>query len=157
RDGAQPYLTWNDRGIAVSSFALVDQPPTGQRVELNGTWYPQGGGDLHVRADRVSLDALTAKEGEPALVGGTADIDAFVRGTRERPIVTGRLTVTDGRIWRVSFQQVAGRVDYGDGAFQVDLRMDQRPDVWLTAVGSVPLGLFYPGMPEKAIDVRVTS
>jgi translocation-and-assembly-module (TAM) inner membrane subunit TamB-like protein len=156
-EGTQPYLLWNDRGLGVSYLALVDQAATGQRLEFNGTWYPEGGGDLHVRADRVSLDALFSKEGEPALYGGTADIDAFLRGTRERPIVSGRLTVTDGRVWRVSYQQLAGRVDYADGAFQVDLRLDQRPGVWLTAVGSAPLGLFYPDMPERSVDIKLIS
>jgi autotransporter translocation and assembly factor TamB len=156
-DGNQPYLAWDDRGIAVSSLGFTDQPPTGQRVEFNGTWYPQGGGDLHVRGDRVSLDALLSKEGEPARYGGTADVDAFVRGTRERPIISGRLTITDGRVWRVSYQQLAGRVDYADGMFQVDLRLDQRPGVWLTAVGSAPLGLFYPDQPEHPIDIKLTS
>jgi len=155
--GNQSYLAWNDRGITVSSIAFTDQPPTGQRVEFNGTWYPQGGGDLHVRADRVSLDALLSKAGEPALYGGTADVDAFVRGTRERPIVSGRLTITDGRIWRVSYQQLAGRVDYADGMFQVDLRLDQRPGVWLTATGSAPLGLFSQDQPERPIDIKLTS
>jgi len=91
-DGNQPYVAWSDRGIAVSSIAFVDQPPTGQRVELNGTWYPQGGGDLHVRADRVSLDALFSRTGEPALYGGTADVDAFVRSrdVQERMIAAAR-------------------------------------------------------------------
>src|SRR5262249_25884304 len=31
----RPYLFWNDRGLGVSSLALVDQAATGQRLELN--------------------------------------------------------------------------------------------------------------------------
>jgi autotransporter translocation and assembly factor TamB len=156
-DAKQPHLSWSDRGVIVSSLALVDQPPTGQRLTFDGPWYPSGGGNLHVTANHVSLDALTAENGGPARYGGTADIDAFLRGTREQPIVTGQLTVTDGRVWRVSYERLAGRVDYVDGAFQIDLRLDQRPGVWLTAVGNVPLGLFYPDRPERPMNVKLTS
>ena len=156
-DAQHPHLNWNDRGVTVSSLALVDQPPSGQRLTFDGPWYPDGGGNLHVTANHVSLDALMAENGGPARYGGTADIDAFLRGTREQPIVSGQLTITDGRVWRVSYERLAGRVDYADGAFQVDLRLDQRPGVWLTAVGNAPLGLFYPDRPERPLNVKIAS
>jgi hypothetical protein len=157
RDAEQPHLTWNDRGVAVSGLALVDPAASGQRLALDGTWYPAGGGNLHVTATQVSLDALTSENGAPAPYGGSADVDAVVTGTREQPIVTGQVKITDGRIYRVSYQQLAGRVDYGNGALQVDLRLDQRPGVWLTAAGSAPLGLLYPDLPESPINLKVTS
>ena len=48
-------------------------------------------------------------------------------------------------------------MDYSNGAFQIDLRLDQRADVWLTAVGTAPLGLFYRDRPERALNVKITS
>ena len=156
-DANQPHLTWNDRGVAVSGLALVDRMSGSQRLTFDGPWYPNGGGNLHITAANVSIDALTAEAGAPAEYGGTANFDAFVRGTRNEPILAGQLTITDGRIWRVSYERLAGRVDYADGALKVDLRLDQRPGVWLTAVGNAPLGLVYPNMPERPIDLKLTS
>src|SRR5262249_21683033 len=127
------------------------------RFTFDGPWYPAGGGNLHVLAHNVSLDALTADGDGPAPYGGTVEADATIRGTREEPIVTGQIDITNGRVWRVSYEKLAGRVDYTDAAFQIDLRLDQRPGVWLTAAGSAPLGLLYRDMPDKPINLKVTS
>ena len=153
----QPSIAWNDRGISVSALALVDESSRTQHLAFDGTWYPAGGGSLRVNATHLSLDALTAEAGAPANYGGLADISALVQGTRDEPIVSGEVTVTDGRAWRVSYERLAGKVSYSAGAFQVDLRLDQRPGVWLTATGTAPLGLLYPDMPERPMDVKVAS
>src|SRR5215467_11493135 len=41
--------------------------------------------------------------------------------------------------------------------FQVDLRLDQAPGVWLTAKGSAPLGLFDRSQPEQPIHLSIQS
>lgn len=154
---ARPHLAWNDRGITVSSLAFVDLASGNQRITADGTWYPGGGGSLHLTGTHVSLDALTGSGEGPSRYGGVADFDGALAGTLEQPTVTGDLTITEGRIWRVSYERLAGRVDYADGAFQVDLRLDQRPGVWMTAAGTAPLGLFSADRPERSVNVKLTS
>ena len=156
-DARNAQLRWNDRGIILSSLAFVDEASGNQRITFDGPWYPAGGGNLHVVAERISIDALTAESGGPAQYGGTANVDAFVSGTREQPIVTGQVTITDGRIWRVSYERLAGRVDYSDGIVKLDVRLDQRPGVWLTAVGDAGLGILYRNIPERPMNLRLTS
>src|SRR5262245_7583737 len=65
-DVRNAQLRWNDRGIILSSLAFVDQASGSQRITFDGPWYPDGGGNLHVVAERISIDALTAESGGPA-------------------------------------------------------------------------------------------
>src|SRR5262249_23029622 len=77
--------------------------------------------------------------------------------TRQRPIVTGSISIVNGRVERVGYQTLRGRVDFADQMFDVDLRLDQAPGVWITAAGKVPLALVDATAPEQPIDVRVQS
>jgi autotransporter translocation and assembly factor TamB len=151
-------IQWDDRGVTVSHLAIADAAAGRQRVSADGTWYPDGGGSLHVTATDVSLDALLARAGEAApRYGGTLTADATVRGSRAAPIVRGQIRIVDGRVWRTPVQQLAGRVDFVDDSFDVDLRLDQAPGIWLTAVGQVPLGLFVDSDADLPIDLSIAS
>ena len=85
------------------------------------------------------------------------DLDATIRGTRNAPLVTGTITISNGRIERVTYDKLVGRVDFSQGAFAIDVRLDQAPGTWLTAKGTVPLALFDRDLPERAIDVAILS
>src|SRR5262249_27407324 len=125
--------------------------------QIDGDWRTDGGGALHIRATRVFLDTLQTAAGRPARYGGILDADLTIRGTRERPIVTGTLTIENGRVERVNYQKLAGRVELANRVFQIDLRLDQAPGVWVTAIGSVPLAAFDRTLPDQPIDVAVKS
>jgi translocation and assembly module TamB len=71
--------------------------------------------------------------------------------------VTGRVSVTNGRVERVSYQKLAGKVDYSNRALTIDLRLDQSAGVWITAAGTLPLALFNRDLPEAPIDVAIKS
>jgi translocation and assembly module TamB len=73
------------------------------------------------------------------------------------PIVTGTITISNGRIERVTYEKLAGRIDYTRGVFDIDVRLDQRSGAWLTARGKVPLALINGDMPEGAIDIAILS
>ncbi len=103
------------------------------------------------------LDTFARPAEQPARYGGVIDLDATVRGTRDRPTVTSQLTVTNGRVRRFSYEKLSGRVDYADGMLDVDLRLDQSPGIWLTAVGSTPVALFDRELPEKPMKIAVQS
>ena len=92
------------------------------------------------------------------------------RATAERSISTPRfaapptirpshrqISVTDGRIRRLTYQRLAGRVDYAAERVTMDLRLDQSAGVWLTAKGSVPVNLATTGGSDAPIDLAIAS
>jgi translocation-and-assembly-module (TAM) inner membrane subunit TamB-like protein/AsmA-like protein len=163
-DDRPASVSWSDEGIRLTPMAFVDAENGTQRIELSGTWREDGRGALTVNARRVFLDPFSALIGRseaatsgPALYGGLANIDATITGTRERPIVKARFDIADGRIRRLAYERLAGRVDYTDNFFDVDLRLDQAPGIWLTATGSAPLALIDSRRPDGPIDLAVKS
>ncbi len=109
-----------------------------QRIELGGDWRQDGGGALQVSASHIFLETLEGAAGRPARYGGVLDAKATIRGTRDRPTIAGDVTIVNGRIRRVSYQKLAGHVDYSAGNFAIDFRVDEAPGAWLTAKGTVP-------------------
>src|SRR6476659_9483593 len=61
------------------------------------------------------------------------------RWTSTRPCAAR--SISSGRVERVSYEKLAGRVDYDAQRLTIDLRLDQAPGVWLTATGTVPVSL----------------
>src|SRR6185295_16939161 len=120
-------------------------------------WQPRGGGEMHVSASHVFLETLQGAFERPTRYGGQLDADVTIRGTRELPLVTGQVSVTNGRVERVSYQKLAGRVDYSNRALTIDLRLDQSAGVWITAAGTLPLSLFNRDLPEAPINVAIKS
>ncbi len=152
-----PVIAWTDRGVDVQPLLFLGGAARDQRLELSGTWRDDGTGALKVTGTHVRLDTYATAFAQPARYDGLMDIDATISGTRQTPIVTGRLAITNGRVQRVSYQQLAGKVDYSGGIFTIGLRLDQAPGAWITADGTVPLALFRPAMPERPINVVVKS
>src|SRR5207253_2455448 len=90
----------------------------------------------------------------PARYGGVLDLEATVRGSRRRPIVEGQITVTEGRVRRVTYEKLAGRIMYADSEFDPDLRPDQAPGVWVEARGKLPMALHLEDGNGDPLDVR---
>ena len=153
---APPIVSWSDQGFAVTPLEFVDAG-NDARVGLSGTWRNDGTGALRVTATHLFLDSLQAAFERPTRYGGILDLDATIRGTREKPQASGTLTISNGRVERVSYQKLAGRFAYNAQSFDVDLRLDQSPGIWMTAAGSLPLGLFNADLPEQPIDVAIKS
>jgi autotransporter translocation and assembly factor TamB len=149
-------ITWTDAGVAVTPVEFVGGNGD-ERLGAAGTWRPDGSGALRVTGTHVFLETLQNAFERPARYGGVVDLDATIRGTREEPIVTGRVTVSNGRVERVTYRQLSGRVDYTREMFTVDFTLDQAPGVTLTAAGTVPLALFNHNLPERPLDVRIRS
>jgi hypothetical protein len=157
--GASPRLTWNGAGVTIDDLTLTDADGGQQRITLSGTWRQDGQGALRVLADGVYIDTFSGAFAQPARYGGRLDADATIRPANGggATIVTGTFTVTDGRVRRLSFQRLQARVGYADGVFDVDGRLDQAPGVWLTALGTVPLGFFVDAAPERSMNVAIRS
>jgi autotransporter translocation and assembly factor TamB len=153
--GAPPTIRWDDRGITVSPATLVVADDPNQRIDVSGTWRDDGNGALRIVARHVFLDTLALER--PARYGGAIDLDATLRGTRDRPLVSADLTIADGRVRQFSYQKLAGHIDYADEMMKVDLRVDQASGVWLIAVGTVPIAVADPSRAAKPINVAISS
>ena len=149
-------IRWTDRGLDLSPVEFVDGRPD-ERIGLSGTWRTDGSGALRVRATRVYLDTLAGVFEQPARYGGLLDMDATIRGTRDTPRISATLTISNGRVERVNYQQLAGRIEYANRNLDVDLRLDQQPGIWVTAVGTVPLAFFRANEPEQPVNVKIES
>ena len=128
-----------------------------QRIEIAGDWRYDGTGALRIAARNAFLETLQNTDARPARFGGVVNLDAILRGTRNDPRVTATVTVSNGRIERVSYEKLAARVGYASGAFDIDARLDQAPGTWLTAKGMVPMGLFNREAADLPIDVAIAS
>jgi translocation and assembly module TamB len=151
-----PVVSWNDEQVAVTplTFAAGD---TDGRLGVEGTWRNDGSGALRITASRLFLDTLQTAFERPTRYGGVLDVDATIRGTRERPETAGTLTVSNGRVERVSYQKLQARFAYAAQMFDVDARLDQAPGTWITVSGKAPLGLLNSSSPEQPIDLTVKS
>jgi translocation and assembly module TamB len=110
-----------------------------------------------VTASHLFLDTLQAAFERPTRYGGVVDLDATLSGTREHPAVKGALTIADGRVERISYQKLQAQFSYTDRMFDLDARLDQAPGVWVTAAGTLPLGLMTADSPEQPIDLTIKS
>jgi autotransporter translocation and assembly factor TamB len=151
-----PVVSWGDDGLAVTTAEFVDNN-NDERIVIGGSWRKDGNGALRVTATHVFLDTLQAAFDRPTRYGGVLDLDATLSGTRADPRVTGTIAVSNGRVERISYQKLDGRFTYTGRRFDIDMRLDQAPGVWITAAGRVPLGLFNPELPEEPIEVAIKS
>lgn len=156
---SSPRLTWDDRGFSVRDLALTDVPSGEQRIAVSGEWRAAATTGLRLQATNVYLDPISGAMAQPPRYGGWLDADALVRPANGDAgvIVTGTFSVREGRIRRLSYDRLTATIGYDAAAFTVDARLDQRPGVWLTAKGTVPLGLLVEQQPDLPVDVHVVS
>jgi hypothetical protein len=157
--GLTAHVAWDtDGGITVDRLTLTDLDTGRQRIDVSGSWRSQGGA-LRIQAAAIYLETLAGAFSRPPRYGGILDADATIRGVDAggAPIVNGTVTVTSGRVRRLSFEKLTSRVDYKSGVFDLNARLDQAPGLWMTAIGQVPLGLLDRSRPEEPIHVAVTS
>jgi autotransporter translocation and assembly factor TamB len=156
RGDRPPTVRWRDDAVAVTPMLFVGGNG-GERITIDGDWRTDGNGALHFTASNVSLDNLQQAFEQPSRYGGMLDADATLRGTRDRPLLTGTMTINGGRVQRVTYQRLAGRIDYASQVFTIDLRLDQAPGVFLTAKGTAPLALLDSSLPPQPLDVAILS
>jgi autotransporter translocation and assembly factor TamB len=152
-----PTLGWSDAGISITPATFATGHEDDQRIDLSGTWRYDGNGALRVAARHAFLETFQNAQNGPPRFGGVVDLDAVISGTRDAPLVTGTITISNGRVERVTYEKLAGRVDYSQDFFAIDVRLDQAPGTWLTAKGRVPLAMFNRNLAERPIDLTIQS
>jgi autotransporter translocation and assembly factor TamB len=153
--GRAPTVSWSPESIRLDPMVFEHVDHADQQLSLSGTWRTDGTGLLRATASHVFLDTLTPVQ--PPRYGGIIDGEASLGGTLERPSITARFTVSDGRVRELSYEKFTARVDYAGEALAVDARLDQAPGVWLTVSGRAPLSLFDGTRTEQPIDLAVAS
>ena len=153
---AAPVVSWSGDQVAVTPIEFVGGSADA-RIGVAGTWRTDGNGALHLTASHLFLDTLQTASERPARYGGVLDVDATIRGTRDRPEASGTLTIASGRVERISYQTLKAKFTYTAGMFDIDARLDQAPGVWLTATGTLPLALMSPDGPEQPLDLTLKS
>jgi autotransporter translocation and assembly factor TamB len=152
-----PVVLWSEEGVTLEPMAFTPSADPSQRLGVAGTWRVDGTGRLDLTAERVQLTALTAALGQPDSYGGLLNLDATLTGTAGQPIITGDLLITDGRVRQLAYEQLFGRIAYVNGMFELGVRLDQAPGVWLTASGAFPLGLIDRSQPEAPMHIAIAS
>jgi len=152
---ATSVITWGIGEVTVDALEVVHGDA--ERIGVSGTWRPAGGSALRIAAADVVLDTFIGLFDGETRYGGTMNLDATLGGSWEQPVIAGRVIISDGRVRRLPYEQLAGRVDYTDGMFTVDLRLDQAPGIWLTASGDLPAAIFDQRRPERPIKLAIAS
>jgi autotransporter translocation and assembly factor TamB len=151
-----PVVRWNDEGLSMTPMQFVGGMGD-EQIGLSGTWRQDGEGALRIVANHVFLETLQGAFGRPTRLGGVLEADIAIRGTREAPAFTGTVNIVGGRVERVAYEKLAGRIDYANRMFAIDMRLDQGPGTWVTAAGTVPLAFFKRDLPEQPINVAIKS
>jgi len=152
-----PVVRWTSTEVTVPLLSFIAGAGGGGRAGISGSLRSDGAGALRVTATHVFLETLQNAMGRPARFGGVLDADFTLRGTRAKPLVDGTLTIGAGRVERITFQELNLHADYADDAARIELRVDQRPGVSITAEGSIPRSLVDSSAPDKPIDVTIRS
>jgi len=152
-----PVVVWNVDGVTFEPLTFTFSGDAAQHLDISGTWRQDGEGALMLRADGVQLETLAAALGEPDSYAGRLDLEATLSGTAAQPLVTGNILVTGGRVRQLTYEQLFGRVVYLNGYFEIGVRLDQAPGIWLTASGAFPLGLIDRTQPERPMNVAIAS
>ena len=152
-----PTLSWSPSSVAVTPLTLASGVSGDQQVSVSGDWRADSRGSLVVRARHVYLETLEGPQRGPAPFGGLVDLDATLGGTIDRPSAAVTFGVTSGRVRRLTYQQLSGRMSYADDRVEGNLRLDQSAGMWLTASGTLPLAAIDPRAPDGAMDVAVAS
>jgi translocation and assembly module TamB len=155
-ESGTPAIAWSDHGVTTEPLVFLAGAGNDQRLSVSGSWLRDGTGAIRVNATHVFLETLSGAFERPARYAGVVDLDAMISGTRDAPRVAGTMTITNGRVRGLSYERLSSRVDYQNGMFTIDARLEASGS-WLTAAGTVPLSLFDTKLPEREIKLTISS
>ena len=137
---SHPTIQYGNNRVVIDDIKLVSAD---QRIEAQGAI---GSADetLRVKAESVDVAQLDALALGDQRLAGRLNANATVSGTMAAPRVVADFALTDGAFRDFKFMSFMGKVDYADRGMNVDVRLDQDPQSWLTAKGFAPTTLFQP-------------
>jgi hypothetical protein len=141
---SHPTIQYGNNRVVIDDIKLVNAD---QRIEAQGA-IGSANETLHVKAENVDVAQLDALALADQRLAGRLDANATISGTTAAPRVAADFTLNGGAFRDFKFMSFTGKVDYADNGVNMDVRLDQDPQSWLTAKGFAPTSLFRPTPPE---------
>jgi autotransporter translocation and assembly factor TamB len=161
--GTETSIRYGKERIGIEGLQLVSGD---QRIDANGS-LGSAGDALRLRAENVDVSQLDRLLLGDQRLAGRLDATATVSGPLAGVRAEGEFTLAQGAFRQFMFESLAGKVDYAGRGMNVDVRLQQTPEAWLTATGYAPLSLFRPTPagagghetpePGEAIDLQIAS
>ena len=161
--GGEAAIRYGGDRIGIENLQLVSGD---QRIEADGA-FGSPTGVLNVRTTNVDIAQLDQLVMGDQRFAGRLNAAAMISGSTKEPRVEGEFTVTQGAFRQFMFESLAGKLDYVGRGMNIDVRLQQTPQAWLTASGYAPLSLFRPNppgvgehelpAPGEAVDLQVAS
>jgi len=161
---SHPTIQYGNNRVVIDDMKLVSAD---QRIEAEGT-IGSATETLRVKATNVDVAQLDALALGDQRLAGRLNANATVSGTTAAPLVAADFALTGGAFRNFKFMSFTGKVDYADRGMNLDVRLEQDPQSWLTAKGFAPTSLFRPTPremegehmappPGEAIDIDVAT
>lgn len=136
--GTEPTVQYGGGDIGVKDVHLVSGD---QSLVVEGTIGKERS-NLRAALNDVNLAHLdTWIVGERRL-GGMLNAAAAVTGSSSALNVNGDFSIDGGAFREFRYQTLGGHVTYAQDRIALDVRLQQGPQAWLTARGSIPTALF---------------
>jgi autotransporter translocation and assembly factor TamB len=153
-----PVIAWT--GSTVSARDLVFDAGSGTtgRISVSGAiGRSSPAGTVSVQVSDVALEDLPPLLPVMAAYRGRLTGTATISGTLSRPDIAADFKVVNGGVRAFAFESLAGTGTVSGDSIAGEVRLDQRPGVWLTARGSVPMDLFSSSGSRKPVDLALRS
>jgi autotransporter translocation and assembly factor TamB len=161
--GSAAAVRFKNRRIEIDALRVASGD---QEIEAHGV-LGSNAEALRVRADNVDVAGLDQLLVGEQRLAGRLNADVSVSGALDAPRAEGEFVLNQGAFRQFAFESLSGKVDYVAGGVEVDIKLQQSPQAWLTATGYAPLSLFRRNQPPREahetpteaerVDLRVSS
>jgi translocation-and-assembly-module (TAM) inner membrane subunit TamB-like protein/AsmA-like protein len=135
---SHPTIQYGNNRVVIDDIKLVSGD---QRIEAQGA-VGRDNESLRVTADNVDMAQLDALMLGDQRLSGRLNANATVTGSASAPRVAGDFKLNNGAFRNFKFMSFGGKVDYAGKGVNLDVRLDQDAQSWLTAKGFAPTSLF---------------
>jgi uncharacterized protein involved in outer membrane biogenesis len=136
--GSEAAVQYGSDRIAIENVRLVNGD---QRIEADGV-IGSAQEPLKVRVQNVDVAQFDQLLLTNYGVGGRLNADATVSGPKDAIRAEGKFTLATGAFRQFTFEALTGNVEYTQKGVNLDVRLQQNPQAWLTAKGFAPTTLF---------------
>jgi autotransporter translocation and assembly factor TamB len=153
-----PVVTWSESAIGARDLVFDAGAGITGRISISGDLGREAAaGNVSIAVQDVALEDLPPIL--PVIAGYRGRLNGAVTlsGTVKNPGVSATLKIVDGGVRAFTFQSIEGSGRWTGDGIAGEVRLDQRPGVWLTARGTVPMDLFARTSSNKPVDLAIRS
>jgi hypothetical protein len=156
---SEAAIQYGSERIAVQNVRLVSGD---QRIEADGVFGSESE-PLKVKLHNVDVAQLDQLALANTGVTGRLNADATIAGAKDAIRANGEFTLAPGAFRQFKFEGLTGKIDYNAKGVNLDVRLQQNPQAWLTAKGFAPTSLFRGTKEEERgqagdpVDLRIET